>query len=448
MRTLRLLDIGIAKDRISATCGIDDLTFSFSIWYQDIDLTKLPNIERVAFHVAMFQINAVASLAPNNISVGRYAEFASPAFVKLWRTVFEKVWAQWRWEHQRPDYVPDFVDANGTSGTPSKVAAGPVELLAFCGGGKDSLVALRLLERAGLPFSTLGYSHSIYGAAAPQHALLDRVADKTARVRAERQWIYDDFLDSPVVQMRGSALGIKSLTAAETPASVFAALPIAIARGYKHLVLAHEASANSGNLTWGATGEEVNHQWGKSFEAERLLATYVQHELCDVDYWSVLQPVHDELIFELLARDAELAPLTHSCNIAKPWCGTCAKCAYVWLQMSAHLPPAIVQQTFGRDLGALPENEIWFRQLLGLAEHSPFECVGSPAEARLALSLLPTKSKLLDQLAREVGAIDAKQLAAPLVELNAEHSIPKHVAERVLPIFADAARSAKARLRL
>lgn len=446
MRTLALQNIEIAKDRISATCRIDDLSFTFSIWYQDLDLTQLPDIERIAFHVAMFQINAVASLAPDNISVGDYAHFASPAFVKLWRTAFEKVWAQWRWEHQRPDYVPDFLDANGMSGAPVHVTPGPVELLAFCGGGKDSLVALRLLERAGLPFSTLGYSHSIYGAAAPQHALLDRVADRTARVRAERQWIYDDFLDSPVIQLRGEKLGIKSLTAAETPASVFAALPIAIARGYKHLVLAHEASANSGNLTWGATGEEVNHQWGKSFEAERLLAAYVQAELCDVDYWSVLQPVHDELIFELLARDAQLAPLTHSCNVAKPWCGTCAKCAYVWLQMSAHLPPAIVHQTFGRDLGALPQNEIWFRQLLGLAEHSPFECVGSPQEARLALSLLPEKSRLLEQLRHEVGAIDTEALAAPLVELNPQHAIPKHVADRVLPIFEDAARTAKARL--
>ncbi|HEY0249939.1 MAG TPA: hypothetical protein VGC41_00345, partial [Kofleriaceae bacterium] len=156
MRTLKLVDIGIARDRISAVCTIDDLSFTFSIWYEDLDLRTVPNIERVAFHVAMFQINCVASLAPDAVELGNYAKYASPAFVSLWRTVFEKVWAQWRWEHQRPSYVPDFLDANGTSAPPVKVTPGPVELLAFCGGGKDSLVALRLLERAGLPFSTLG----------------------------------------------------------------------------------------------------------------------------------------------------------------------------------------------------------------------------------------------------------------------------------------------------
>ncbi|MDX2092586.1 MAG: hypothetical protein SFX73_32275 [Kofleriaceae bacterium] len=449
MRILRLVDASWARDRISAACAIDDLTFHFSVWYEDVDFTRLPTdvMDRLAFHVAMFQLNAVASLRPDAIALGPYARFGSPAFVELWQTVFAHVWAQWRWENGLPAYRPEFVDAAGVSAPPVEVVPGPVELLAFCGGGKDSLVALKLLERAGLPFATLGYSHSIYGAAAPQHALLDRVGTRTARVRAERQWIVDDFLDSPVIRLRPE-LGVTTLTAAETPASVFAALPLALVRGYRHLVLAHEASANSGNLTWKATGEEVNHQWGKSFEAERLLAAYVQRELMAVDYWSVLQPVHDEVIFELLARDAELAPFTHSCNLAKPWCGTCAKCAYVWLQMQAHLPADVVQATFaGRDLGELPENERWFRELLGLAEHSPFECVGSPQEARLALALFPHRGPRLEALAQACGALDPAALARPFLDVGARHAIPPQFATKVLPILRDAAAAAAARIR-
>ena len=109
---------------------------------------------------------------------------------------------------------------------------GPTPLLAFCGGGKDSLVALKLLERGGLPFATLAYAHSIYGPAGPQHALIERVASASSRVRAERQWIFDDFMDVPIATLRPD-LGIKSVLAAETPASVFAALPLALARGYR-----------------------------------------------------------------------------------------------------------------------------------------------------------------------------------------------------------------------
>ncbi|HEY5949477.1 MAG TPA: hypothetical protein VIV40_28480, partial [Kofleriaceae bacterium] len=265
---------------------------------------------------------------------------------------------------------------------------------------------------------------------------------------AERQWIVDDFLDSPVVRLRPD-LGVQSLLAAETPASVFAALPIALARGYRGLVVAHEASANAANLDW--DGEPVNHQWGKSWEAERLLDRYVRdHLVSNVRYFSVLAPVHDEVIFELLTRDADLAPLTHSCNVRKPWCGECAKCAYVWLQFAAHLPAERVAETFGRDnLGERAVNQLHFRQLLGLAEHTPFECVGSAPEARLALALARDRGALgpkLTALGEQVGPIDIAALAAPLVQLSATHGMPDHVARVVMPLLEQAARAAAARL--
>ena len=459
MRVLRLLEIQRGRTCIAVTCALDQLRFQFTIWYEDVDLVELARVhgdallDRLAFHVALFQINAVASLRPDVLELGAYALHANPRVVALWQTVFRKVWAQWRWEHDLPDYAgPRFVDAPALAPPPRPVSvpAGPVELLAFCGGGKDSLVALKLLERGGLPFATLGYAHSIYGAAAPQHALLDRLGAASA-ARSGR----NDSGCSTTSSTRRSRGCVPSsasstLLAAETPASVFAALPLALARGYRGLVVAHERSANAATSTWAATGEEVNHQWGKSWEAEQLLDHYVRTELlADVRYFSVLQPVHDEVIFELLARDAELAPLTHSCNVRKPWCGACAKCAYVWLQMAAHLPPAIVDATFGADLGERPDNDRWFRQLLGLAEHTPFECVGSPPEARLALALLAARRPLgprLGALAAAVGPVDLAALARPLVVVDHRHGMPPAVAAAVMPQLVAAAAAAGRRL--
>lgn len=453
MSVLRLLEIRRARDHVAATCGVDDLRFHFTVWYEDIDLDALARthgdelLDRLAFHVAMFQINAVASLRPQTIELGPYARFATAAFMTLWRTIVRRVWAQWRWEHDLPAYHgPTFVDPPAPPARPATTPPGPVELLAFCGGGKDSLVALGLLERARLPFATLGYAHSIYGNAAAQHALLDRLAARTGRVRAERQWVLDDFMDTPAAALR-PALGVRSILAAETPASVFAALPLALARGYRGLVVAHEASANASNLVW--HGEEVNHQWGKGWEAEQLLDTYVRTELlADVRYFSILQPVHDEVIFELLARDAELAPLTHSCNVRKPWCGTCAKCTYVWLQMAAHLPRPIVDATFaGVDVGEHPDNTRWFRELFGLAAHTPFECVGSAPEARLALALLPRPlGPQLARFAAEVGAVDVPAIARPLLDVGTVHGMPGHVARGVMPQLVAAAAAARRRL--
>jgi len=451
MRVLRLLEIQRARECIAVTCGLDDLRFHFTIWYENVDLEHLAVrygdevMARLAFHIALFQINAVASLRPETIELGPYARFATPRVVELWRTVFRNVWAQWRWEHDAPDYAgPVFVDAAGSGAPPIEIPKGDVDWLVFCGGGKDSLVALKLFERGGLRFSTLGYAHSIYGELARQHALLDRVGNCSTRVLRERQWILDDFLGSPVLRLRPS-LGVRSLLAAETPASAFAALPIVLARGYRGLVLAHERSANAGNLVWSATGEEVNHQWGKGWQAERLLDDYISSEW-GVRYFSVLQPAHDEVVLELLARDAELAPLTHSCNVKKPWCGRCAKCAYVWLQMSAHLPPAIVDATFREDLGELVENERWFRELLGLAEHTPFECVGSAAESRLALATMrrPPGPRLA-KLAAELGPIDVPALARPFVALG-DHAMPAEVAAAIMPQLEAAAAAARRRL--
>ncbi|MBA3393098.1 MAG: hypothetical protein H0T89_10660 [Deltaproteobacteria bacterium] len=456
MRTLRLLDLHHGAHCLVATCALDDLRFHVTVWYADVDLDELARrhgdelIERLAVHVALFQLNAACSLRPDTIELGRYARHLTAELADLWRTVFRNVWAQWRYEHDLPAYDgPTFVEPFAPAPAPVHVPEGDVELLAFAGGGKDSLVAAKLLERAGLPFATLGYAHSIYGAAAPQHALLDRVGVATARVRAERQWVIDDLLDAPVAQLHPE-LGVKYVLAAETPASVFAALPLALARGYRGLVVAHEHSANAANLTWATTGEPVNHQWGKGWAAEQLLDGYVRRTLlANVRYFSLLQPVHDEVIFELLARDAELAPLTHSCNIAKPWCGRCAKCAYVWLQMAAHLPRAIVDATFGRDLGEDPANDHHFREMLGLATHTPFECVGSAPEARLALALAITRGwsgPRLASYAAAVGPIDIVSLARPFVAVAARHGMPSHVAAGVMPQLVAAAAAAARRL--
>ena len=454
IRSLRLVDVHRGADAIVASCALDDLRFHVTVWYEDIDLTALARthgdeaMERIAVHVALFQMNAACSLRPDVIELGRYAKYLTADLISLWRTVFHHVWAQWRYEHDLPAYGgPRFVDPVAPSAPPLRAPDGAVELLAFCGGGKDSLVSLKLLERARLPFATLGYAHSIYGAAEPQHALLDRVGAVSARVRAERQWVIDDLLDAPVARLRPE-LGVKYILAAETPASVFAAVPLALARGYRGLVVGHEASANTGNLEW--NGEVVNHQWGKGWDAEQLLDRYVQRALvANLRYFSVLQPIHDEVIFELLTRDAELAALTHSCNVKKPWCGTCAKCAYVWLQFAAHLPAAVVEATFGSDVGERPDNERWFHEMLGLAEHTPFECVGSAPEARLALTVARARGIGGPRLARyaaAVGPVDVAAVAAPLLEVGTHHGMPAHVAAGVMPQLTAAAAAAAMRL--
>ena len=98
MRVLRLVEIQRARSSITAACAIEDLRFEFTVWYEDVDLGALDRdlADRLAFHVAMFQINAVCSLKPDAIELGPYARFATRAFQELSLTIFRRVWAQWR----------------------------------------------------------------------------------------------------------------------------------------------------------------------------------------------------------------------------------------------------------------------------------------------------------------------------------------------------------------
>lgn len=458
-RVLRLLAVDRSRHQLAFRFGIGDLRFASSQWYDTVDLHALEArygrafLDRLAFHVAAFEINKIASLRPTAVDWGPWSRFATPAFTALWRAVFHHVWAQWRFENDAPHAAPPPFVATAPDDAPApvEIAPGPVDMLAFCGGGKDSLVAAHLLARADTPFDTFAYSHAIYGAAAPQHRLIDGLVDHLPARRRHRAWGYDDFLDSPVIALCGADFGARSLTAAETPASIFAALPIILSHGHRHLVLGHEASANVGNLVWSATGEDVNHQWGKSYAAECLLNDYLAtHLVANARYFSILQPIHDVLIFDLLRDRLDAVPSTHSCNVAKPWCKRCAKCAYVWVNYLAHLPESLVDGMFEDNLFDAPENRLHFEQMLGLGAHTPFECIGQIDEARLAFALCAAKG-------RRGAALDAFRAALPdhdpracldryLSVDDSRHGIPPALAEKLLPLLRARAVEARARI--
>ena len=455
-RTLGIERIAWTAHQLAVGLRFGALRVHTTYWYPDVDLEALDGhygcdfMERVHLHTALFEGLKLASLRPTAVDLGPFARHHTAALEALVRAVHHHVWAQWRWEHDLPDerLAPWRSAPHAEHGTPVRRASVAPEVLSFCGGGKDSLVAMKLLERAGIPYASLGYASSVYGPAAPQLALLDGLLDEGRSARRHRQVVLDDFGDAPVLALHGGALGVRSVTAAETPSSIFAALPIALDRGYSHLVLGHEASANRGNLVWDRTGEEVNHQWGKSLAAERLLDRYVRDELvADLGVFSVLMPLHDVLIFELARRDEAAVRRTHSCNVRKPWCRRCPKCAYVWLGLRAHLDPATTDALFGEDLLEVPANGEHFRGLCGLGAHVPFECVGRVEESRLAVALCHARGLLGPRGRALAEALPPVSLDAELVTARLDRAaIPEPFASALEPHLRDAERRARERI--
>ncbi len=157
-------------------------------------------------------------------------------------------------------------------------------------------------------------------------------------------------------------------------------------KGYHYLCLAHEKSANTGNLFWEEINREVNHQWGKGLEAEILLDNFIrEHLLSNFKYFSILQPIYDFRIFNHLSNYPEVLPKIHSCNIQKPWCKKCPKCAYVWLGLMAFCDPKLVDEVFKTNLFDDDDLIPTYEKMLGLSVHTPFECIGEIDESRLMM---------------------------------------------------------------
>ena len=278
--------------------------------------------------------------------------------------------------------------------------------------------------------------------------MLDSLLDHGSPRHRRRLWIFDDFLESPVLQL-GSQGGSKTLTAAETPSSIFTAIPFALQHGYLYFSLGHERSADTGQVFWEKTGEDVNHQWGKSLEAEEMLNNYVQESLVsNLTYFSILKPIYDVMIFNLLRQDLDAVKDTHSCNEAKPWCKKCPKCAYVWLNYMAWLPVELVDEIFeGTNLFDIEENQETFMQLIGAADQLPFECIGQADESRLAFEMCHRKGlegKAMDSYLELEFDADFDHIFDTYLSVDEPgNHFPEFIWDSVFPQFANMQNEAK-----
>lgn len=195
---------------------------------------------------------------------------------------------------------------------------------------------------------------------------------------------YHAFCSSDFVQRYGK-LAEKTLQVG-TPEMIFYALPIVFMENYTDIAMGWERSAEFAQA-YNESGRGVNHQFLKSKVAEDRYRSFIHKFLfSELNLCSVLRPLYDYKIYELLPRYADILPHIHSCNIAKPWCNNCPKCAYVFVNLCARFPLDDVVAVFGENLLEKTSLEKQWRMLLGLESHNAFECVGSVIETRMAFN--------------------------------------------------------------
>ena len=465
-RILSVQSVQVAGSQLSMRFRFQKYCFSLSYWY-DFDLELLNGMydynfmEKVYAHCAAFSIFHLCGLNPDVLDWGPCSRWHTAEFERVWKTAWKGLSGQWRFQNELPHAKPPFFASEASPPT-SPVSVEPNDhstTLAFFGGGKDSLVMYELLSRAGIPFSTVLYSHTIYG----RHALQQQLGDKVLELLkpphiSHKLCMLDDFLESPVLESLGKQLGIKSFIEFEGPACLFAALPLVLYYGYTSIAIGNERSSNVGNLVWDITGEEINHQWGKSKQSEILFCDYIQQALIsNVHYFSILQPIYDGIIFSVAESRKDVAMHTHSCNVDKPWCKRCPKCCYVWLMFMAYFPCDVVNVMFqGENLLNIPENEIHFIQMLGLGTNKPFECIGEIDEARLGFEVCRCKGVQGHAMeiykAKLLHTVDSTTWAAIIekytnVYTSESTNIPSAMWKKLLPILQQAADDARCKLK-
>ncbi|MEU0155921.1 hypothetical protein [Micromonospora fulviviridis] len=259
--------------------------------------------------------------------------------------------------------------------------------LSAVGGGKDSIVTLEALRRAG--FDPVPFSVN------PNHVIVSvNEASDLVPLAARRRIdpVLFDFNAAGALNGHIPVTAINSLIAVAT----------AVLHGLGPVVMSNERSASDPNLVW--NGHEINHQWSKGVEAEGLLrAALAEHAGLTEPYFSLLRSLSELHIARLFAETDRYDAVVTSCNAAfklrdasERWCRDCPKCRFVFLAMAPFMSRERITTIFGGDLLADESQIPGYRELLGVDGHKPFECVGEVEESVVALSLLAEQEQWRD----------------------------------------------------
>ena len=242
------------------------------------------------------------------------------------------------------------------------------------GGGKDSVVTLELLSKTALirPFIMN-----------PRGATLECV--RVAGFGNEGFIEVNRRLDPLLLE-----LNKQGFLNGHTPFSAmlaFYSLLVSAVSGHKHIALSNESSANEPTIP----GTDINHQYSKSFAFESDFRTYVREYISeDFNYFSFLRPLNELQIARIFAEQVKYYPVFKSCNAGSKtdiWCCNCSKCLFAFTILSPFIPTIELVHIFGKNLFELPQMLEYLKELTGIADVKPFECVGTVDEVNAALHM-------------------------------------------------------------
>lgn len=246
------------------------------------------------------------------------------------------------------------------------------------GGGKDSVVTLELLKNE-VPVRPFIMN--------PRGATLECV--RVSGFGNDGFFEVNRRIDPLLIE-----LNRKGFLNGHTPFSAmlaFYTLLVSYISGHKNIALSNESSANEPTVP----GTDINHQYSKSFAFESDFRNYVRQFISpDFNYFSFLRPLNELQIARHFAEQVKYYPVFKSCNAGSKtdsWCCNCSKCLFAFTILSPFIPFIELVNIFGKNLFDKPEMLPFLKELTGIEEVKPFECVGTVDEVNTALHLFISK---------------------------------------------------------
>lgn len=358
-----------------------DIDFRPEIIFENIPMDRFKKINPLIFENLFFNLGIVELLsywkAACPVEIIIKAGFLNADQIKFWKNLLIKGLGEFFYKNKIDFTSNDLVDI--------KVEADPLSIANFdgqlqdrdlilVGGGKDSAVTLDILSKSGREYNCFSLNPT-----------------NSARQIIKIAGCNNPIFITRIIDPKLLELNKSGYLNGHTPFSAYLAFLSVIASvvyDYKNLIVSNEASSNEGNTVW--MGQEVNHQYSKTFEFEQYFRQYCKQYLSSgSNYFSFLRPLCELQISKLFADSLHFYNDFRSCNIGSKkgvWCGKCPKCVSTYLCLYPFLGDRLAG-IFGRNL--LLDKDIIpvIEDLLRLNSLKPFECVATVEEIKLAIYL-------------------------------------------------------------
>ncbi len=336
------------------------------------------------------------------LSVSYYKTFIPPVIqhpyemteieASFWNIVFKHGLGEFLYKNNlKTEQLAKFVEQKGKKLPNIENVDLDSSALLGIGGGKDSIVAGELLSELNIPFS--GFVMAT-GEQLGQTKAVASIMEIDLLV-VNRQ------LDLQILEMNK----LEGAYNGHVPISLIFALVgsmLAVGKRSKYVVVGNEASASIPHITY--EGSDVNHQWSKSIEFERLFQDYLHSYISpELKYFSAIRPLSSVAVarrfakyndyFEAFTSDNILFKINQSEREHPRWNPNSTKSLSSFILLAPWVSEQDMLKIFGRNFLDSEDLSGMFKSLLGFSENPVLDCVGTPEELKSSLKYAIDQNK-------------------------------------------------------